>query len=76
MENLGLILLQKNVKNHYGILKVWYVKIKKVGELRGVGRDDETKMITLDPTVAFTNIKVKGYLFNAFKIPYQYWLML
>ncbi|XP_039138769.1 uncharacterized protein LOC120276102 [Dioscorea cayenensis subsp. rotundata] len=44
----------ENVENHYRTLKARYVEIKKARDLSGAGWDDETKMITLDPIVAFT----------------------
>lgn len=48
----------ENVENHYRTLKARYVEIKKARDLSGAGWDDETKMITLDPIVAFTYTEV------------------
>ncbi|XP_039134234.1 uncharacterized protein LOC120271626 [Dioscorea cayenensis subsp. rotundata] len=44
----------ENVENHYRTLKARYVEIKKARDLSGAGWDNETKMITLDPIVAFS----------------------
>ncbi|KAH7690398.1 Myb/SANT-like domain-containing protein [Dioscorea alata] len=53
-EKFGTDFTTENVENHYRTLKARYVEIKKATELSGAGWDDENKMITFDPIVAYT----------------------
>ena len=51
----------ENVENHYRTLKALYNEIRKIRDLSGAGWEDENKLITLDPIVAFTYTEVVCY---------------